>query len=503
MESKYILPPEIEVGNVEYKRHLYEMPPYRIIKLASQLLYRMNQGYDKDKIFHAIYYIGIEDDGQISGESIQDLKKSLKCLTNIVNCSNAEVDNTEIFQTQFGSYAKVKIIKNSKNDIKPEYRIGFIGPTNSGKSTIIGVLSHGFLDNGNGSARSTVLRYNHEKKNGTTSSIKQETIGYNSGTVIQSCGQFIGVASNMIAKSDRFVTLIDFPGSTNYMKTIIYGIMSHSLDFAFIVVDADTIDNPEVKIYMSMCKGANIPIALVITKNDLSEINKDRLIDYTNIPIFNISSKNGTGINEIHNFLGNTVFLNKEFIDQTPYEGTLFNINEVYYIPDVGTVVAGNMLIGEIQIGDKLLIGPFKNSFKNVTIISIHRKQTPCRSLTKGQFGSFLINYDQELSINKHLSIISNNNMHLFVNKFCIQVCLKGRDIVKFNQVLPINSNNVQDTVSVIDYDINYSGNNSLIYVAFRENCINLIMYDKPIIIRFPDMILCGTCVFDLDYLSN
>lgn len=46
-----------------------------------------------------------------------------------------------------------------------------IGNVDSGKSTIVGVLTKGENDDGRGSARSKVFNYTHEQENGRTSSI--------------------------------------------------------------------------------------------------------------------------------------------------------------------------------------------------------------------------------------------------------------------------------------------------------------------------------------------
>ena len=47
-----------------------------------------------------------------------------------------------------------------------EIRIGVIGNVDSGKSTLVSVLSNGELDDGRGLARKLVLKHAHEKKVG-------------------------------------------------------------------------------------------------------------------------------------------------------------------------------------------------------------------------------------------------------------------------------------------------------------------------------------------------
>ncbi len=48
----------------------------------------------------------------------------------------------------------------------------------SGKSTLIGVLTKGIPDDGRGGARLRVFNYPHEIENGRTSSIAHEIMGF-------------------------------------------------------------------------------------------------------------------------------------------------------------------------------------------------------------------------------------------------------------------------------------------------------------------------------------
>ena len=58
-------------------------------------------------------------------------------------------------------------------------RIGMIGNVDSGKSTLVGVLTKGALDNGKGSARMSVLQFKHELTTGMTTNIATEHIKFN------------------------------------------------------------------------------------------------------------------------------------------------------------------------------------------------------------------------------------------------------------------------------------------------------------------------------------
>lgn len=61
-----------------------------------------------------------------------------------------------------------------------DLRVAVLGNVDSGKSTLLGVLTQGELDNGRGRARLNLFRHLHEVQSGRTSSISFEILGFNS-----------------------------------------------------------------------------------------------------------------------------------------------------------------------------------------------------------------------------------------------------------------------------------------------------------------------------------
>lgn len=57
-----------------------------------------------------------------------------------------------------------------------ELRVAVIGNVDSGKSTMVGVLTRSMLDNGRGAARSKVFKHSHEGESGRTSAIGQHNL---------------------------------------------------------------------------------------------------------------------------------------------------------------------------------------------------------------------------------------------------------------------------------------------------------------------------------------
>lgn len=57
-------------------------------------------------------------------------------------------------------------------------RVAVVGNVDAGKSTLLGVLTHGELDNGRGFARQKLFRHKHEIESGRTSSVGNDILGF-------------------------------------------------------------------------------------------------------------------------------------------------------------------------------------------------------------------------------------------------------------------------------------------------------------------------------------
>ena len=121
-----------------------------------------------------------------------------------------------------------------------EITIAVAGPVDAGKSSIIGVLTTGQLDNGRGLARNKVLQHSHELESGRTSSITFNPVKYKSTNlnvelfstksrkrtdVSKLCN--IEIDKKYIKKdTEKVIQYIDLAGHEKYYKTTIYGIKS-------------------------------------------------------------------------------------------------------------------------------------------------------------------------------------------------------------------------------------------------------------------------------------
>lgn len=94
--------------------------------------------------------------------------------TPTVLTKDQEDEEVKGFEGQFDQIESSLAVRE-ENDV----RIAVIGNVDSGKSTLVGVLTKCIMDDGRGSARSKVFNFDHEQKNGRTSSIGQEIMGFN------------------------------------------------------------------------------------------------------------------------------------------------------------------------------------------------------------------------------------------------------------------------------------------------------------------------------------
>lgn len=71
-------------------------------------------------------------------------------------------------------------LSNTHTHTQHSLRVAVVGNVDAGKSTLLGVLTHGELDNGRGTARQRLFRHKHEMETGRTSSVGNDILGFDS-----------------------------------------------------------------------------------------------------------------------------------------------------------------------------------------------------------------------------------------------------------------------------------------------------------------------------------
>lgn len=129
--------------------------------------------------------------------------------------------------------------------------IAVAGSVDSGKSSLIGVLISGELDDGNGKARKLVAKHPHEIETGKTSSISTRMCKLDKRDGIR-----------------RAVTLIDLCGHEKYFKTTSFGISGYFPDYAFVIVSANRGILPMTKQHIRLLLALNVQLVFIITHVD-------------------------------------------------------------------------------------------------------------------------------------------------------------------------------------------------------------------------------------------
>lgn len=437
------LPPEAEEGNIEYKLKLVNPTQYRFEHLATQMKWRLQEGKGE-----AVYQIGVEDNGMLVGLPEEDMAASLKTLHRLAKKVGADINvlrQSEVDEDSDGprSIAEVLIRKVPDDQQFLDLRVAVLGNVDSGKSTLLGVLTQGELDNGRGRARLNLFRHLHEIQTGRTSSISFEILGFNSKGEVVNYSES-RTAEEICESASKMITFIDLAGHHKYLKTTIFGLTSYCPDFAMLVVSANTGIAGTTREHLGLAMALKVPIFIVISKVDLCTratvertvrqlervlkqpgCNKvPMVVANTNdavtaaqqfaqspniTPIFMVSSVSGESLDLLKVFFNIIPPLsNSKEQEELMQQFTEFQVDEIYTVPEVGTVVGGTLYSGICREGDDLVVGPTDaGRFHKLTIGSIQRNRSACRVLRAGQAATLALGEFDRTLLRKGMVMVS------------------------------------------------------------------------------------------------
>ncbi|RPD59809.1 P-loop containing nucleoside triphosphate hydrolase protein [Lentinus tigrinus ALCF2SS1-6] len=334
----------------------------------------------------------------------------------------------------------------------PEVRCAVVGNVDSGKSTTLGVLTRGQLDDGRGRARVSLFRHKHEIETGRTSSVGMEILGFgptgkpilpptahsNDPEVIRR--EKMGWEEISIQAS-KIISFSDLAGHERYLKTTLYGLTSGSPSCVILIVGGNAGLIGMSKEHLAIALALGVPVVVCITKIDMTPPNilaktveqvskilrspgcrktpvfvksiesavavaqsfgKERLA-----PVFQTSNVTGEGLDFLRTFLNllpASESDSEKFLTDQPLE---YSINEVYSVPYVGTVVDGILNSGTVKTGDAVLFGPDSNgNFHSSVIKSIERKRARVPSAEAGQCVSFALKRVRRTDVRKGMVLV-------------------------------------------------------------------------------------------------
>ncbi|XP_050590110.1 GTP-binding protein 1 [Bombus affinis] len=404
-----------------------------------ELLLRRLRERVQDGGSETIFDIGIGEDGSEDGLKEDEYEASVATLQSLAATLEADcvlLRQSKIDQGLIGQYLVRRRL--DRQDFL-EIRVAVVGNVDAGKSTLLGVLTHGELDNGRGLARQKLFRHKHEAETGRTSSVGNDILGFDSvGNVVNKPEHGSLDWVKICEKSSKVITFIDLAGHERYLKTTVFGMTGHAPDFGMLMVGANAGIVGMTKEHLGLALALSVPVFVVVTKIDMCPPNilqenlrllirilkspgcrkvpvtvktsDDVVVSATNFvserlcPIFQVSNVTGENLNLLKMFLN---LLTARMISHED-EPAEFQIDDTYSVPGVGTVVSGTTLKGVIKLNDTLLLGPDPlGRFIPIAVKSIHRKRMPVREVRGGQTASFALKKIKRSQIRKGMVMVA------------------------------------------------------------------------------------------------
>lgn len=386
-----------------------------------------------------IYELGVGEDASDNGLDSEEYLASLATLQSLAATLNADCVELRQRKGEKGTTGQYLIRQRVDESDFMEIRVAVVGNVDAGKSTLLGVLTHGELDNGRGFARQRLFRHKHEMESGRTSSVGNDILGFDSlGNVVNRAEHGHLDWVKICEQSSKVITFIDLAGHEKYLKTTVFGMTGHAPDFGMLMIGANSGIIGMTKEHLGLSLALSVPLFVVITKIDMCPANilqetlkllvkilksqgcrkvpvmvrtaDEVVLSATNFvserlcPIFQVSNVTGQNLDLLKMFL-NLLTTSVTGLDDLPAE---FQIDDSYSVPGVGTVVSGTCLQGVIKLNDVLMLGPdLLGHFQPIPVKSIHRKRMNVREVRSGQTASFALKKIKRSQIRKGMVMVS------------------------------------------------------------------------------------------------
>jgi elongation factor 1-alpha len=313
-----------------------------------------------------------------------------------------------------------------------EIKILVAGAVDSSKSTTIGVLTTGKLDDGE--MYKIVDRHKHEQTSGKTSSVSMHYM-------IKTNNYKEDSKSENDYKNSKIISLCNLCGHQQYFKNTLYGMSGTYADYGMLLVNINRGITEMGIEHMNVLIHLDIPFFIVLTKLDLCQerdmyikgheqlhkilrrfkkkgvslhVDKDyniteNYLPYTDVishstdivPIFSSCNRTGKNIDIIKDFMFN--LKQRPVWNLHSIKNNVYFITSVYNVKHVGLVVTGILKSQKsIKIGDQLYIGPYNGRFLPVKVRSIQNNiRQDIEELNNGDSGCICIKFIGKEALNK------------------------------------------------------------------------------------------------------
>lgn len=487
-----------------------------INQLQDILTTRLDEGHRE-----CLFDVGLEETGDSQALTEEEWAAALARLHTVAdklkadlrwlmtkNVPNSDVNVGNDLKKERGCVGKLLIRRHPEEvDDVIETRIAVVGNVDAGKSTLLGVLVKGGLDDGRGKMRVNLFRHKHEMESGRTSSVGMEIMGFDTkGEVVVSNVPGRKLSWEEIGKrSAKVISFTDLAGHERYLRTTVFGLLSSEPNYCLLMVAANNGLIGMSKEHLGIALALNVPVLIVVTKIDICPplILQQTLTQLTKIlkspgarkiPIFiknreecvntatQFVSQRICPIFQVSNVTGESLDLVREFLNILPHHGKYdvtapfeFHINDTFSVPFVGTVVSGVVKSGVVHAGDTVLVGPDSlGQFTSTTIRSIERKRIPVPACSAGQSASFALRRVRRKDVRKGMVVLLANPQAPLAQpkvhrEFVAEVLILSHATTirtKYQAMLHVGP--VSQTCAIIDIDRAYIRTGDRATVAFR-----------------------------------
>lgn len=427
---------EDDEGCVEYKWRLTGVTPQRLEHLITQMKFRVEEGHGE-----CVYELGVSDNGVPKGLTADDFAESLGTIERMARRLNFEtsiVMEKLVGGAPVRKCAEILVRRYASTERIHDLRVVLLGDHDVGKSTLVGVLTQGTLDDGFGSGRQSAFNHKHELQSGKTSSISERSFRVeweDDSTEEKERKDLASFAAKHVAHGlqaetqngqenvPRLVTLVDVAGDPKYSKTTLYGVTCQLPHMICVVA---SVERPasDLARHIELCRSIfDAPYFIVLTKCDLLQMDVElhaylddvssilsahhqdvcvvddaslpSVIDgaicispaQSHVPVLPISLVNGEGLPVLRRFL-QTVPVKKQ---RTVGPAEVL-VTAAFTHENSSPVLCGTVYQGCVTPGSTMLLGPGKDgSFSAVRVESIQIEGEVVRGVPAGMTASFAI----------------------------------------------------------------------------------------------------------------
>ncbi|UZJ51073.1 hypothetical protein CBS101457_000393 [Exobasidium rhododendri] len=440
------------------------------------------------KMFENVELVNVAFSAEELQEAIANIRQA---------CLEGDCESAILFEssgTSKGNYAFLMLrrIPSGAQELL-ELRVAVIGNVDAGKSSTLGVLTRGGLDDGRGKARVNLFRHKHEIESGRTSSVGMEIMGYDTkGDIIMNMdkknpsepGRKMSW-EEVCGKSAKVISFIDLAGHERYLKTTVGGLTGCLPDFVMLMVGANAGLIGMSKEHLGVALALSVPVLVCITKIDMTPPhileatikqlvkilrspgcrktpifveNQEQVVDSALrlgkeriCPVFQISNVTGQNLNLLRSFLNILPQANAaKFSRDAPFK---FQLQDVFSVPFVGCVVSGVILGGVVRVGDNLIIGPDSlGQFTNTSVRSIQRKRVNVDAAVAGQSASFALKRIRRNQVRKGMVMMSKTDVppKAFLTCDAEILCLYHSTTLSIGSCMVLHAASIRQTVKIV-----------------------------------------------------